>query len=44
MSRMNYVVLDTDVASLNFRRRLPAAMAARLAGFSFVASAYLASA
>jgi predicted nucleic acid-binding protein len=29
---MDYVVLDTDVASLNFRRRLPAAMVARLAG------------
>lgn len=29
---MNYVVLDTDVASLTFRRRLPAGMAARLTG------------
>jgi predicted nucleic acid-binding protein len=28
---MDYVVLDTDVASLIFRKRLPAAMAARLA-------------
>lgn len=29
---MNYVVLDTDVASLSFRRRLPPALSARLAG------------
>ncbi len=29
---MDYVVLDTDVASLIFRRKLPATMAARLAG------------
>ena len=29
---MDYVVLDTDVASLIFRNRLPAPMAARLAG------------
>jgi toxin FitB len=28
----NYVVLDTDVASLIFRRRLPSGMAARLTG------------
>ncbi len=28
---MDYVVLDTDVASLSFRRRLPAGLAARLA-------------
>lgn len=29
---MNYVVLDTDVASLSFRRRLPPAAMARLSG------------
>jgi predicted nucleic acid-binding protein len=29
---VDYVVLDTDVASLIFRRRLPAQMAARLTG------------
>ena len=29
---MDYVVLDTDVASLIFRRKLPAPMSARLAG------------
>jgi toxin FitB len=29
---MDYVVLDTDVASLSFRRRLPAGLAAQLAG------------
>lgn len=29
---MDYVVLDTDVASLGFRRRLSAAAMARLAG------------
>jgi len=29
---VDYVVLDTDVASLSFRRRLPAAMIARLTG------------
>jgi predicted nucleic acid-binding protein len=29
---MSYVVLDTDVASLTFRRRLPPTMAGRLAG------------
>jgi predicted nucleic acid-binding protein len=29
---MNYVVLDTDVASLIFRKRLPAVMGARLVG------------
>jgi hypothetical protein len=29
---MNYVVLDTDVASLSFRKRLPPTMSTRLAG------------
>jgi hypothetical protein len=28
---MSYVVLDTDVASLSFRKRLPPTMSARLA-------------
>jgi len=29
---MSYIVLDTDVASLSFRKRLPASMSAQLAG------------
>jgi predicted nucleic acid-binding protein len=31
---MGYVVLDTDVASLSFRRRLPPPMSTRLAGMT----------
>lgn len=32
MSRMTRIILDTDVASLAFKRRLPPTLAARLAG------------
>src|SRR6266498_3864638 len=37
---MDYVVLDTDVASLSFRRRLPAGLAAWLSGFALVDSSH----